>query len=204
MPVIKVSQSSGSASDYIEPGTYAVEVMDVEEFYLADSPYGDGHMLKLRLKVDGSDSVVEAAASYKLSPRTKLYGWVSALGFQLDDIDEFDTDMLIGAQAFAVVVDNVSTNGTTYSRVDSLVPLPKKAAAKAAPAPAVQKVAAGATSVINGDGSANWTVFWAGAKEQGVTRKAVTDRLDGIPFTEVDGPTAQEILDELSAAGAAG
>lgn len=162
MPVLQAKASEGPKLD---AGTYEVICADATTDQLPNPQFGDGNVLRLKLQVvdmvnpDGSDVVLDAIANLKLSPMSKLWGWIEAFGFKLEVGQDFDTDQLKGLNAYAVVGQREGQDGALWPRVESIIPLPKQRASSTS-----------AASNVSG--------WWAYIREEGFTVKEATDKAE--------------------------
>lgn len=164
----------------MEPGSYVVTCFDAHVDKLEKSQYGDGTVLRFILELDeeededGEKIQLDAIANLKLSAKSKLMAWIEAFGFHPAVGESFDTDQLVGKKAMAVIEDHQSADGGVFSRVKDLMPLPKSKGGPGKVQP----------SLINPDGSADWTVFWGAVKLAGKSRGDVADEL-GLDITDL-------------------
>jgi len=97
-------------TEALPTGEYPVTVTDVED---AEGSYGP--QIKLTLEVVGDGPYmgkrVFAWAAANLSTKSKLAHWVRAFGFAFEVGANFDTDILVGANATAVVLRKSRDNG---------------------------------------------------------------------------------------------
>jgi len=167
MPILTPKQSGGVR---VEPGIYAVTCVGATEDFIEGSRFGDGAILRIDLELEGeTDSsgqpvIVDGIANLTLSPKSKLWGWVKAFGFELEFGTPFNTDDLIGARAQAVIVDKPSTSdpNLVFSAIDQIVPLPR---AKGA-APAAKTAAVTSAGLPIGE-------WWALTRKEGLSQPAV-------------------------------
>jgi hypothetical protein len=134
MSAWKLTAEAGGGVD-IEDGTYLVEVTAIEETVFEDSQYKKGPQKSAKFYLDLPDvtdedrkpvSLTATASAEKLTPKTKLWGWVEALtGEQLEAGQTVNLDGLVGCRAFALVNNEVDKEGAKWARVKSLMPLPK-------------------------------------------------------------------------------
>jgi hypothetical protein len=197
MPVLQATAGGGAKLD---EGSYVVTCTAATQDHLENSLYGTGEVLRFTLKcadeVDENGDPVEldAIANLKLTPKSKLWSWAEAFGLKPEVGKSFDTDALIGLTALAVVKDKGNDDGSVFSRVENLMPLPKGYTAGATVMP----------SVILASGEPDWGVFWRVLKEKkGWAKAQVGDHLDldmdklGKHLGDMDGPDAQELLEVL-------
>ena len=197
MPVLQATAGGGAK---VSAGGHHVVCTNTAADKLENSQFGTGEVIRFTLTVldeqdaEGNEVELDAIANYKLTPKSKLWGWCAAFGVAPEVGKSFDTSQLHGLEAMAVVIDKPGDDGGVFSRVDEIVPLPKAMGGRDKAPP----------SVINPDGTANWTVFWATCKENelpdkgavatklGIDMKALTERL-----AECDGPDADALLSQL-------
>jgi hypothetical protein len=145
---------------------------------------------------DGEFAVLEAMVNKKFNEKSTLFTYAVALGVPADDLNELDTDDLVGKAALCLVKNEESNKGGVWPRVKNMVPLPKGYTAGQQVTP----------SVIQPDGQPNWAVFYQVLKEKkGWAKAQVGDHLNmdmeklGKHLSALDGPDAQDLLDELLA-----
>ena len=191
MPVIKAEQG-GSVK--LEPGTYVVTVDSIAEDYIKNPQFGDGHTLKFKFTVEdtvdekGEQVYLSASASYKLSPKSKLWGWVEAFGFELEVGQEFDTDELVGMSCQALVSRTKKDDGSEWSEISSLFPLGKQ---HNAPRP-----------VAKASGEPDYDAFWKQVTAMGMTKSDVISHLPNknlLDMQDISGTQLVEILEKMSA-----
>lgn len=73
---------------------------------------------------DGALIPVTATSSPRITPRTKAAQWLEGLGQTVEVGSEVDFDALVGAVCQVIIV----LSDTGYSRIDKVLPAPKKAA----------------------------------------------------------------------------
>lgn len=109
----------------IPTGDYPIQVVD-----LTDEEGTFGPQLKWKLEIVGTSEYagkyLTAWTSLTPSMKGKLAQWAVALGIELEPGMDFDTDMLIGKRAVAVVVVKSKDDGSEFNKVDTIRP-PKKA-----------------------------------------------------------------------------
>ena len=126
---LKVSAGGGI---HFKPGTYLATVLTTAEDVLENSQYGTGEIIRFELEPEGvfdesGDAIqIDAIASRKLSPKSKLYSWLQACGVDLTTGREVDMDEAVGARVQIKVIDKPSKDGTaTFSSVDDIFPTPE-------------------------------------------------------------------------------
>jgi hypothetical protein len=179
-PVLKATVGGGVN---VDPGTYEALCLEAKADTLQNPQFGNGDVLRIKVELvgikdeDGEPVVLDGMASLKLSPMSKLWGWVSAFGFKLDVGQEFDTDLLRGKRAFAVVGQREGQDGALWARIEDFVPLPKGA----------QPVSTSADVIRfdeNGTPHPDWTVFWNLLRKHGITPKNVQDAYGDVKVTD--------------------
>lgn len=164
--VRKASQGGGV---HIDPGTYHIRCMDAREDHLDNSQFGSGDVIRFDLEAvdmvmpDGNPVQLDAIANDRLTPKSKLWGWLEAFGLKVEVGSDIDIDDVVGREAYAVVVDKASEQGGVFSKVDNLIPLPKTGA-RSMPG------AAPPLEVVRSDGSVNLIAFWKALDAAGITR----------------------------------
>lgn len=106
----------------IPVGEYEVEVVDA---LVEDGKFGE--QVQFTVQVVGGDhdgKMLKAWTSCSFNPKSKLYGWASALfGAAIPDDYDLNTDQLIGRRARAVVLVKEKTDGQLFNKIDALWPL---------------------------------------------------------------------------------
>jgi len=141
MTAWKLTAEAGGGVD-IQDGTYLLEVTTIEETTFEDSKYKKGPQKSAKFTFvlpdvtneDGENVTLAATASAeKLTPKTKLWGWVEALtGEQLEPGQTVNLDGLVGCRALGLINNETGEDGAKWARVKSLMPLPKEGKPKAA------------------------------------------------------------------------
>ena len=99
----------------VEPGTYDAILSKTED---STGQFGPQVMFSFDL---GENRILRAWASGKLSPKSKMGGWVKALLGELPD--ELDTAALVGTKCRVKVDIDIKDDGKEFSRiVDVLAP----------------------------------------------------------------------------------
>ena len=124
---------------------------------------------------DGLPVEMDAIANWKLSPKSKLWGWCKAFGMEPILGTSYDTDSIVGEHALAVV-ERRDTPNEEWSRITDFVPMPKMAAS----APDQNNFL---TYDANSDAHVDWGHFWAPAKKVGIT-PAILRREAGVEKVE--------------------
>lgn len=174
MPVIAVT--AGGSKVELADGTYPVQVSEVIEDTIENPQFGNGDVVRIILLVDGvlqpdgEETHLDAIANMKLTPKSKLWGWVTAFGLELVVGSEFDTDALVGRSALARIENDVKEDGSTWPRVRDIFP-------------AVVKPAAG--SLTKPDGKPDYNAFWARVKAIGKTKADVDALAVSVPGRSV-------------------
>ena len=113
----------------LDPGTYTVRCMDIKEDKIENPQYGDGRVIRFILEVDdvldenGDPVVLDPIANDKLTPKSKLWGWLEAFGLTLEIGKSVDCDKAIGQTAIALIGERTGKDGTgSFPSVESLVP----------------------------------------------------------------------------------
>ena len=110
-----------------------------------------GNQLKIRFAIrapaDYAGQVLIGWCSATFSPRSKLYQWTQAIAFEgapIPDDYDFDSSHLIARPCRLVVITKQGSEGSEFSKIESIKPIRKAAAVKAPPAPAPRPAAAAA------------------------------------------------------------
>lgn len=157
-----VMKAKAAGGVHIKPGTYNVVCSGVREDEIENSQW-DKNVIRFDLQTtdvldENGDAVeLDAIASRKLSPKSKLWGWLTALGVQLDVGADIDLEEAIGHEALAVIEDHTGTDGAVFSRVKDLIP------------PASQKAVVDVKDLPVSD-------WWALVKESGFSVIAARDK----------------------------
>lgn len=100
-------------------GEYLVEVVDA---LVDEGIYGE--QVQFVVQVVGGEhggKMLKAWTSCSFNPKSKLYGWASALfGAPIPDEYDLDTAHLIGRRARAVVLVKEKPDGQTFNKIDAL------------------------------------------------------------------------------------
>ena len=127
----------------VDAGTYRARVDGVE---LTEGEFGPQLKFKFGLAEEGFEDVTLLAwASAKLSPKSKLYGWVNALIFAGAGVPadfDLDTGELVGKEC-QLLVEVTKKDTGEYNKVKDVLPIrragsgrrPSPSAAAVAPAP---------------------------------------------------------------------
>lgn len=198
MPLVVTAGNGGSAK--LDPDTYHVACIGVREDRIENDKFGHPEKVRFDLEVKGVidpetglPAVIDAMCNKVLSPKSNLWRWCEAFGLKPELGKPLDLESARGCEVFAIVA-QVESDAGAFSRVTDLMPMPR-AQRMTGLAPAPQ------ASVINPDGSSNWTAFWSAITKAGLNRGHVIDHVGGDIETVMvmDGPTAQNVLDELTA-----
>jgi hypothetical protein len=155
------------------PGLYDAFVTDVRRDHLTGAQFGSGDVARFYCRVadvldeSGDPVIIDAIANLLLSPMSKLWGWLEALGMHPEIGVEQDLEEAVGKACVLSVVDNVR-DGVTYSRVEGIFPA-RNAPAAGLPAP----------NLLTPTGEVNWTGFWAECTRRHISRDMVSDYLNG-------------------------
>lgn len=176
MAILKAEAGGGNK---VDPGTYSITCVRAYEDVLENPAFGTGDVVKLEIELDdveddgapGELVKLTALANRKLSPSSKLWGWVEAFGFSLEIGQDFDLDWLEGRQAMALIGEKKRDDGTVWSTIESIFPRPARkgrtSGGKTAPAPKA------AAEVDENTPISDW---WAVLRERyHFTRVAVVD-----------------------------
>lgn len=158
MPIVIKAKAAGEVV-HIPPGTYRVVCMNVAEDTLENPQYGSGEVyrfdLEAREKLDeeGNPIKLDGIANRVLSPKSKLWKWLMAFGVKFAIGEDIDIEECIGQEAFAVVED-LTKDGTVFSRVVDIIPAPAATARNLA----------------------DISDFWAEARDMGYSVKDATEK----------------------------
>ena len=138
MPVVE--PSTGKAPQ-IDSGLYIVTCKAVKEVTVDNDQFGNFDKLELTLEFedllapDGEPQTLEPRINKKWNEKATLFKWATAFGLEVSPAEDFNTDLLIGRVAQALV-ETAEEGG--WPRVTKLTTLPTKMAAvrAAAKAPA--------------------------------------------------------------------
>lgn len=124
---MKLTVSQGGVD--IEEGAYAVVLVKVEGPKTIDTQDGPKDILEWTFAVidgDYADTEIRDSTSMATSPRSKMFGWLTALanGKKPDVGLEFDTDALLGRTAVATI----EVNDRGYPKIKTLSAMPRTAA----------------------------------------------------------------------------
>ena len=117
----------------IEPGTYSVTCVGITTDVMENPQFGNGAVIRFSLSFDdmvdteGGDVIRDPIANDKLTPMSKLTGWLGAFGIKVAIGGQVDLEECIGKQALATVT-SVDKGDRTYDKVTALMPVPKTAA----------------------------------------------------------------------------
>lgn len=99
--------------------------------------YGFGPTLRWTIQVDGDDYETDDLCSMKLTPRSKLYGWLSGIDPNLipkEDGDSVDLADIEGRDVEVMFRHDKREDGTVREKIDRMR-APKNVAAKKKPTP---------------------------------------------------------------------
>lgn len=131
MPLVRKATAGGGLQ--LEPGMYTVWCMNVRPDQLESTYEGStGEIIRFdlecrdRLDEEGNPVQLDAIASDKLTPKSKLTRWLDALGLKVATGEEVDIEQVVGQQCQARVVAKLDNTGkeTGFTKVDDLLPLP--------------------------------------------------------------------------------
>lgn len=134
MPLMMKATAGGGV--HIPPGTYPVTCTDVREDKIEKSQFSPD-VIRFDLDVElfdanGDQVKLDAIAAQKLSPKSKLWRWLTAFGVDVSVDADIDIEACIGLSCLAVVKDNEPKDGMPpLSKVDDLIPLPASGKANA-------------------------------------------------------------------------
>lgn len=117
----------------LEAGTYLMTCTGIEETEIPNSQF-DPRVYRVRLRTDdvvdpdGLPIDLDAIASRKLTPGSKMTGWLKAFGIGWNP-GPIDLEQIIGRQCMALVEVQVKETGE-YARVKELMPPPRAMAAR--------------------------------------------------------------------------
>lgn len=179
-------RESSGIGIHVAAGFYPFTVSALEPDTLTKQDGSQSQIARFDLELDdvfdaeGNPAVIDAIANLALTPKTKLWGWLTALGVPPVLHVAFDFDQVLGCRGVAKIVDNPSRDGSQmYSRVEDIGP---------------ERAQASQASVVRPDGmSIDWTVFWATARERNISREQIAREVGGdigtlqsLPIKEVE------------------
>jgi hypothetical protein len=106
----------------VPPDVYSAEVIEV-----VDTTTLHGNAAKFRFRLidrEYGGVLVTAIASVPelgIGPRSKLYGWLKALGIDPAEHDEIDLSQLVGRRC-RLKIEHQERDGLTYNRVADVLP----------------------------------------------------------------------------------
>ncbi len=132
MSVIKAQESRVMVE--LPDGTYEVECTEAQDDEI-DSQFSDGPSDIVRLfvqivdhvNVDGGPIILDPIANFKLTPKSKLWGWFQAFGLDPQIGKEIDTEDMVGKRALALVQNKITDAGSKWPKVVNFMPLPRTA-----------------------------------------------------------------------------
>lgn len=130
MPITREAKAA-SGGLQLKPGMYEVTCMDVKEDILEESSYGTGEIIRFMLMTeatldeDGNPVEFDAIANDKLTPKSKLTGWLNAFGVPVVVGSQVDIEAVVGKKAQAKIVAKLDSTGkdTGFTKVDDILPL---------------------------------------------------------------------------------
>ena len=172
----------------VPPGTYQVRCMEVAADVLDNPQFGTGDVIRFDLEVvdklgaDGNPLTIDAIANDRLTPKSKLWGWLEAFGITPEINGDLDIEEVVGREALARIVQK---EGSEFTRVDALIPLPtaSKSPAKATGEP---------------DFDAFWKQVRAMGKEQADV-KALLPNGNMLAMQDMKGDDLVALIEKLSA-----
>jgi hypothetical protein len=123
---------------HLDNGTYLVRCTGIIEAEIENSQY-DPRIYRISLETadyfdeDGQPVKLDAIASRKLSPNSKMTRWLAAFNVPFIVGNRIDLEQIIGKSCMATIL-NKQTERGEFSRVEELVAAPRSRAA-ASPAP---------------------------------------------------------------------
>jgi hypothetical protein len=171
MPLKMKTQTGGVD---IQDGTYKLTVLRIEETEFEDTKFGKGKQAGVKFTfavdevLDEENQPIELTANAtaeRLTPKTKLWGWVEALrGQPWEQDQDVDLEELIACEAMGKIVNEPDADGIKWARVKELMALPTT---QTASTPA--KTAGASEGFLKTDGSTNWQAFMTYADKAGVS-----------------------------------
>lgn len=116
---------------HIEPGMYPVTCLSVKADTLENATYGDGSVIRFQLRFDdvldenGEEVTRDVIANDKLTPMSKLTGFLQAFGVKANVGEEIDIEECQGKSALARVIER-RKDDKVYDRVEDLLPAQKQ------------------------------------------------------------------------------
>jgi len=112
-------------ADIIETGRYLVQVVDIEET-TSDFNGEIVEQFKFQFEILSPEThkgrKLTAWTSQLFTAKSKLVKWGAALLHKKpEEIEELDTDELMGLRGIAIVVEGVKKNGDPVSKIDNLI-----------------------------------------------------------------------------------
>jgi hypothetical protein len=130
MSLVLTAEAGGGVK--LDPGTYPVVCMDVKEDRLDNSQFGNGDVIRFVLEVvdvldeNGEPVQLDAIANRKLTPKSKLWGWLEAFGLKVAVGAKVNIEDAVGREAFAIVIEKEGSQGGSFARIESIVPAPSR------------------------------------------------------------------------------
>lgn len=181
--VVRATASAGGVH-VGPPGLYDAVISDVKQDHLAESKFGTGDIIRFYAKLhdvmdaDGDPVIIDAIANLLLTPMSKLWSWLEALGVSPEVGYDIDIESVVGKPCVLSIIDNVK-DGTTFSRVDGIFPAKRQ-----------QLTVDG---LLTPTGGINWTAFWAECGRRHINREMVAEYLGG----DINTITVMPVLDVL-------
>lgn len=195
MPLVRTAKEQ-EQYELLDAGTYEVECLALEEFFLEVDLFGNNDKIRFKFEVkgeqrsDGEPFELSAMCNDKLSESSTLWGWLTALGLSPLPGDDIDLEECIGKHALAevAIVEGKKAEGAKeapkYNRIKKLMALPKSRGVKAPTKPV--EAASDAQSRKEpddlsdwlrfdqtGEPVADWTAFWTVARKYKVKREDI-------------------------------
>jgi hypothetical protein len=208
--VPEIAVTAGGPAYEIEEGVYPAHITETVADELAQAKFASGRdILRIWIRLDdmvdpinNEDIDIDAIASRKLSPSTKLWGWLENLGFKLDPetVNTFNSDVLHGFAIRAVIGSKKKTDGSVWPTIENVL-APVKGSAGAAENEQLKAMfyKNGPRAVPDAspfdDGARDYTWFWSMAKRAGFTPEMVQARMT----QPISGYSDDELIDLLDA-----
>lgn len=184
MPLLRTPVQGGGV--HIDPGTYKVRCMDVKPDHLDNSQFGTGDVIRFSLETevlnpaDGNPVTLDAMANDRLTPKSKLWGWLTAFGMKLDFSVDCDIEEAVSREAYAVVVDQPGKEGGVFSRVEDIIPLPKSQMPP--------------KSAAKDDGEPDFDAFWKAVRAMGKESKDLIPFLPNKDLTDMPNMSGADLV----------
>lgn len=180
----------------LEPGTYKVQLMDLNEAQLENPQYGNGDVIRFTFECvdevddDGNRYQLDGIANDILTTESKLTKWLAAFGVIAKPGEDIDMAEAVGRECLAEVVVKPGKDGTgAFPRIDKLVPLPKGKAI-------------GRTVAASGATESDVSAFWGETRKRNWERKAVLElshEMFGAEPAELAPEDRAELLEAIEA-----